>query len=81
MYVINQMYHTCALLSPSNFSSVASVPCALPTMVPREGEDPGIRVHRVDFGEVLAKIQEMGRFLLQAGLLNSSQLSKAVSPK
>lgn len=45
-------------------------------MAPREEEDPGsvIRVHIMDFGAMLAKMEERGRFLFQAGLLNSSQL-------
>lgn len=45
-------------------------------MAPREEEDPGsvIRVHIMDFGAMLAKMEERGIFLFQAGLLNSSQL-------
>lgn len=45
-------------------------------MAPREGEDPGnvTRDDIVDFGEMLAKTEETGRFFFQVGLLKSNQL-------
>lgn len=63
--IINQIYHTYALLSPDCLSCFVSAPSVLHTMASREGGDPGnvIRVHVENFGEVLAKIKEVGRLI------------------
>lgn len=76
------MYHTYALLSPSNFSCIASASSALTTMAQREGEGPGnvIGAHILDFREVLTKVEETDIFLFQAGLLNSSQIPMKSCP-
>lgn len=71
------MYHAYVLPSPSNLSCFAYVSSALHMMAPKDRQDPDnvIRVHIIDFEEVLAKMELMGRFLFWAGLSNSSQIS------